>query len=269
MEDFTLEITIQEEYKHFKNRKIMKKLSLLIFSSMLLVACGSGDSSETSTPSQNKTSNNTKVSDCLAKFNYDYDKMLTKEDILKHVSNVDAATIKSKLDKKEKVNAPEYGECEYSWPSDRPKFEIKISTVSIKKDDDNKIIVSRLKNNEDSKVENVSSAFDRAYKTLTEEEIEEMNKRIEKSMADKSEKEKKMAKGFVKQRGKFKYEFVNNVGDKAYWKSSQNILAPGGVELVVLAGKAQFTIDVKVSTDQAENLDIAKKMANEVIAKCN
>lgn len=244
----------------------MKKLPVILLAGLLFTACESGDSNKTSSK---KSSNSVKVSDCLEKMNYDYDKMLTLEDVVKHVSGLDPSSIKTELDKKEIVNAPQYGECMYSWPSNRDDFEVKVGSVSIMKKDENKIIVSRLKNNEKMKVEDVSAGFDRAYKTLSDEEIEEMNQRIEKGMADKSEKEKKMAKGFAVKRSKFSYEPVENVGDKAYWKNSQNIMAPGGVELIVLAGKSKFTIDVKVSSDQTENLDIAKKMANEVIAKCN
>ena len=60
------------------------------------------------------------------------------------------------------------------------------------------------------------------------------------------------------------WEFVEGLGSSAWYKWDETY----GGELAVLAGKAKFYIVIKISDDPKENRELAKKLAEKVIAKC-
>lgn len=67
-----------------------------------------------------------------------------------------------------------------------------------------------------------------------------------------------MAKGMS---AKDKFEDVPGVGDAASFNKEENYLT-------VLVGAITFQVIANVGKDKAVNLDLAKKLANEVLAKC-
>ena len=69
----------------------------------------------------------------------------------------------------------------------------------------------------------------------------------------------------MKVRAKSSWDFVEELGSSAWYKWSEQ----WGGELVVLAGISQFTILTKISTNPEENREIAIKLADKVLAKCN
>src|SRR5690554_2640976 len=97
-------------------------------------------SSDPGNPSSSSNKNNVKVSDCLAGFDYDYSKLLTKEDGIKHVDVTDSSLIRMKYNGN--VSFPEYGECAYTWDSDRPELEMKIAAMVQKAPDQNRVVLS-------------------------------------------------------------------------------------------------------------------------------
>ena len=58
-----------------------------------------------------------------------------------------------------------------------------------------------------------------------------------------------------------KFENVAGVGEAAAWKLGDN-------ELIVLFKGYTFQVIADVSKDKATNLELAKKLAAEVVAKC-
>jgi hypothetical protein len=54
---------------------------------------------------------------------------------------------------------------------------------------------------------------------------------------------------------------VENVGDSAVWSHINN-------SLIVLAGKAKFTVFVDVSDIHQENVDLSEKLAKIILDKC-
>ena len=69
----------------------------------------------------------------------------------------------------------------------------------------------------------------------------------------------------MKVRKKSNWDFVENIGSSSWYKWNNQF----GGELAVLAGKAKFYIRLKISDDPQENLEVAKKLAEKVLAKCD
>lgn len=241
------------------------KIVLLASSFLFLLSCGSEDKSEKTGVVSNK--NSTKTSDCLAKFDYDYSKLLTKEDVLKHVTVADPSIIKTKFNDNKKMNAQEYGDCTYSWPSDRPDMDAKVLNKIQKIKDVNTVSISKLMF-EDGDLADIQAKFQRAYKALSQAEVDDMNAKMDKQFEGKSAEALETAKGFIQARTKLKFEPIEGLGDLAYWKKATELGADWGAELIVLVGKVKFTIKVKISSDINENIAVAQKMAQEVLDKC-
>lgn len=68
----------------------------------------------------------------------------------------------------------------------------------------------------------------------------------------------------MKKRESMHFELVEGLGTRVYWKWERF-----GGELVTLVGKSKFTVVTKVSDDPSQNLELARKLALEVIRKCN
>ena len=102
--------------------------------------------------------------------------------------------------------------------------------------------------------------FDMGYKELSEKELEQIND----NLAKQDDEIKKTGKDLMKVRAKSSWEFIENLGSSAWYKWNEQ----WGGELVVLAGKSNFTILAKTSSDPVENREIAKKLAKKVLSKC-
>lgn len=208
-----------------------------------------------------------KTASCLTKFNHDYSKLLTKEDVLKHISMIDPEGLEMKYDAESVKKYPEYGEIFYTWPSDRPDVQMHPSFPS-KYPDENSISLTNL-DFKDGDADQLRNRFQTAYKQMSREEIDAGLARLEKSFKDKPAEELEIAKKLLKGRGKSKNSPVEGVGDHAYWFPTKVMDLYLGSKIVVLAGNAQFEVLVKVSGNDEENFEVAKKIALEVLAKCN
>lgn len=202
------------------------------------------------------------ISQCLTDKDYDYKALLTKADIAKHVT-IDEASFEMKIS----PTKGKYGSSTYSWESGRPKMEKVIAGRDVKLSDPNKVVIKLLdfytqedleKNKQDSAID----LFDMGYKKLSQEENNEILANLEKKLGDKPE-DLARAKKMLDNRMKFKYKSIDNLGDRAYWQETDY-----GVELVVLTGKARFTIVSKTTGEPETSLDHAIHFAKEVLAKC-
>lgn len=236
----------------------MKKLTFLAGIAFMLFSCNSGNkdsqsSSETSEEAKS-SSGNVNVSDCLEAFKEDYEKLLTKDDMVSVFAfNPENA--------KHNLRSGSYGEHNYRWESERAPVVTVILNQNITGPDYNSIGISNLSfYNDDSDLKSNRDYFDRGYKTLSEAEL----KQIEDNLAKQSDEVKKSGEGFMEVRKKSQWEFVDGVGTSAWYKWNETY----GGELAVLSGRAQFDIRLKVSEDRDENRDLAKKLAQKVIDKC-
>lgn len=242
-----------------QNKFIMKKLTFLAGIAFVLFSCNSGNKEPSTTDSDGNTETSSRVKgksyNCSNEFQDDYSKLLTKEDMLAvYPFDIEAAKIDS--------GTGEYGRHIYSWPSDRPDVEQEIGGMKMKGSDMNTMGVALLSfYNEKSDMQSTRELFDRAYKKLSDKELKEINDNLNKQ----DEKTKETGKDLMEVRKKSAWEFVDGVGNSAWYKWNER----WGGEMAVLAGKSKFYIRLKISADPAENLEIAKKLAEKVLEKCN
>jgi hypothetical protein len=72
----------------------MKNIFYTLLIALFIVSCGNNDSSPESNSGNSSESNKTAV--CLQNYNYQYEKLLTKDDIVKYVT-IDEASYKKNL----------------------------------------------------------------------------------------------------------------------------------------------------------------------------
>lgn len=236
----------------------MKKSALLVGIALILFSCNSGNKESSSSGENSQMASKSSDGnsyDCLKPFVEDYSKLLTKEDMAS-VYAIDFENAKVKL------STGNYGEHIYSWPSDRPDKDYGTSAMKIIGPDNNTMGVSLLSfYSDESDLNSSRDNFEMGYKQLSEAELNQ----IEENLSKQKDEVKEAGKDFMKVRAKSSWEFVEGTGSSAWYKWSQKF----GGELAVLAGKAKFNIKVKVSEDPEENRELAKKLAEKILDKCN
>ncbi|MGC1630781.1 MAG: hypothetical protein WA749_01590 [Gelidibacter sp.] len=237
----------------------MKKTLFLTGMVLLLFSCNSGNKESSETSADGKTEkvskkNSTKSYDCLEKFDDDYSLLLTKEEMTSiYPINSDKV--------KEQLRSGSYGEHMYQWPSNRPTFIMEVSGMKMELPDQNTIGVKNLSFYSDkSDIKSNIETFDMGYKELSEKELD----KIQENLAKQEDEIKKTGEDLMKVRAKRSWDFVEDLGSSAWYKWNEQ----WGGELVVLAGISKFTILTKISADPDENREIAKKLAEKILAKC-
>ncbi|NLO69982.1 MAG: hypothetical protein GX102_03360 [Porphyromonadaceae bacterium] len=250
--------------------KFLRIFFLLAIAATISCTGSKNESSESSTSTvsvKTDKTNNKAVIDaakCFIAMDYDYEKLLTKEDVAKHTS-IDEASFKKDVS----PTHGEYGSCTYTWDSDRPDISMTTSGMTFNLPDQNLATVKSLKihNEDDLKLYNQSdviSLFETAYKKMSRQEYDEMIARLESEYANDPDR-LNQAKGFADARMNLDYGPVDNLGERAYWKWSDKF----GIELVVLQGAVQFIIAAKTSSSAETSLPVAINLAKEVLSKCN
>lgn len=201
---------------------------------------------------------------CLRSLNYDFPKILSKEDIKKH-SSIDETSFEQDVYN----SSGRYGYITYQWKSDRPDGVIDINGTLVPVPDKNMVQFKFLSFYEKSDLdlynhETILSLFDIEYKKLSEEEVAAMKKNLESHYAN-NPSELKNALDLLEQRLQFNYTPLENLGDRAYWKWDEK----EGLSLSVLTGTATFTLNTKVSVDKETNLSVATNIAREIMGKCD
>ena len=246
----------------------MTHILLLLFGITLYAACGNpeGNASASATANTSEASSEfDAIAECLASKDYNYEELLTKADIAKHIS-IDESSYKKDVSSTQ----GKYGSCVYRWKSDRPDKEItSVVTGAVhKRPDKNEVTIKLLDFYDDDDLNRYEQGsalelFDQSYKKLSAAEHDEILANMEKKLGDKPE-DLARAKKMMDSRMKFTYESVEELADRAYWKWSDEY----GIELIVLAGTARFTILSKTTAEPETSLDHAVKFAKEVLAKC-
>lgn len=235
----------------------MKKIMILLIGMSIFTSCKNSE-----TESQDKITTKTSTSpnlNCLSKLDLRYDELLPLDDVAR-ILNMSPDEFKTKtIDRKDS-----YGEVYYSWESDRPSQPSPVSE-HVMVPDNNFIGFSSLNAYDaDLPAEAFRERFDTAYKEMSEEEIAQMEARMEKHLENKTEEERETVKGFVGARKSSGFEKVDNLGDAAYWRFNTE----RGGEMVTLSGNETFTVYTKISHDPDENFDLAKKLVQLVMNNC-
>lgn len=208
-------------------------------------------------------STNDKYTTCLKNFDYQYEKLLTIEDIRKHTS-IDDVSLESEIGSIK----GEYGYSKHRWASDRPDLKMELLGQTIQYPDRNTVEIKLLSfySKEDLTLYNqktIPDLFNMGYKVLSNAEVEKITENYEKEYAN-DPAGLKNAKELLEIRLKSQYNSLANLGESAYWKWHDE----HGIELSVLSGAVTFTIVTKVSADSKKSLDVAVSLAKEVLAKC-
>lgn len=236
----------------------MKKMTFLAGLVLILFSCNSGNKESPDAKSDNKSEKvshkaSGKSYDCLKDFKDDYEALLTKGEM----ASVYPISEKAKVE----LRSGSYGEHIYRWESNRPSFTMEVSNMKMDVPDQNTIGIKNLSFHSDtSELKSIIGTFDMAYKQLSDKELEQIQKNLEKA----DDEIKKTGEGFMKVRAKSSWDAVEGLGSSSWYKWNDQ----WGGELVVLAGRAQFTILTKISDDSNENKELAKKLAQKVLAKC-
>ncbi|MBO3099930.1 hypothetical protein [Gelidibacter pelagius] len=236
----------------------MRKMTFLAVLFFVLFSCNNEKKGSSETKSDNKSekvSNKSdgKSYDCLKDYKDDYEALLTKDEM----TSVHPINDKAKVE----LRSGSYGEHIYRWNSNRPSFTMEVSNMKMDVPDQNTIGIKNLSFYSDkTDLKSAIGTFDMGYKQLSDKELEQIQKNLEKA----EDEVKKTGEDLMKVRSKMNWDAVEGLGSSAWYKWSDQ----WGGELVVLAGRANFTILIKISDDPDENRELAKKLAEKVIAKC-
>lgn len=197
------------------------------------------------------------ASSCFTKYADNLDEMLTKKDILKHYK---ADFEKAEIDY-DTIMSSKYSSVMYSWDGAESRTERFVVNGNDYGPKSNQIGVGSLDFYDD---EFPIKEFEAIHHTMTEEDMANARKAINKELGKVTDNEqtkktgKKVGKSIM---SKIKFDTIEGVGDAAVWDYFDGCLT-------VLKGRAVFSITVDVSDDHAVDLELAKKLANEVLAKC-
>lgn len=253
---------VQKSVNNFKIKpvKSLIKLGTITVLAFMVTSCGESVSNSGSTTTDPK---NSKVVSCFEAFDYDLEKFLTKEDVLVHVDPAKHSEVKH-----EKVGeSGQYASLTYQYKSDRT-ITLTMGSISQEVPDRNTFAIKGVSFYNGSEEEALAN-FETSYKKISDAELNTINERLEKEYADKPKEQLEQAKKFAQARKNLAYEPVAGLGTAAYWHSVTVAGINTGVDLKVLVGTMEFNILVKVSADNAENLKVAKALAEAVIKKCS
>lgn len=245
--------------------------SLILLASIPFVfSCGgSADNTSTNTEvaqaaavSESSTSGN---GDCILSYQRKMDELLPLDVIKKHYTG-EMPDAKMKYNKSKPERSASTDTYLYAWPSDRIRtMKMGSSTIDIPLQNEIGVmwigIDLFMMDDEATPLKN----FKAFYRNPTQEELDKALKMAE----DRMKNDPKYSKGQVETatdmvKGitvKNNFEDVPGIGDAASFDKDDN-------HLMVLVGATTFEVIANVSKDKETNLDLAKKLAKEILAKC-
>ncbi|MPR34894.1 hypothetical protein [Salmonirosea aquatica] len=243
---------------------------IMVVSTTLAFSCGGGAesvSTDSDTPTTETLSpaSSSGQGDCILSYQRKLDELLPLEVIKKHYSE-EMPDAKMKYDKsapERKANTDKYV---HSWKSDRTRT-MKMGNSTMEIPLQNEIGVMWVGsdlfmiNKKATPLEN----FKAFYRNPTQEELDQAFKVAEARLKndpnyskEQAEAAADMAKGMSTTD---KFEDVPGIGNAASFNKKDNYLT-------VLVGATTFQVIASVSKDKDVNLELAKKLAKEVLAKC-
>lgn len=218
--------------------------------------------SESASASENSTSGN---GDCILSYQRKMNELLPLEVIKKHYTG-EMPDAKMQYDKSAPERSASTDKYLYKWKSDRTRT-MKLGNSTMEVPLQNEIGVMWIGSDlfmigkKATPLENFKSF----YRNPTQEELDRAFKAAEERMKsdpkyskDQIETATGMAKGMS---AKDKFEDVPGIGDAASFNKEENYLT-------VLVGATTFQVIASVSKDKDVNLELAKKLAKEILAKC-
>ncbi len=245
----------------------MKKYLFLVLVGVV-AACGKSektDSAGETTVSEASTlisTNSESEGECLFEYDQKLDELLTKEMINQ------VHTLPAEAEKEYSKVVKGYHKMEYSWKTDRIK-KLKVGNMNIDVPVSNRIAVGSMKQYKED--QDALKLFKMSYRTPTKEEIEKTKAYLDKQLDKYENKEGEKLTDTQKNVGKgvsggmmdnIKINPIEGIGDAAAWDATDNAL-------IVLIGKTEFKVYAELGEDQAANQEIAKKLVQGILAKCD
>ncbi len=251
------------------------KTLFLIPALALLMACG-GNTKTSSTDASTTTASVADLSEaessgpgtgkCLLTYQTKMDEALPLATIKKHYPG---DMSKAELEYRKSEKYPNRDTYKYEWESGKT-ITHEVMGMKVNVPEMYEIGLEWIEVVEEKYAPDPVKAFYQMYHTPTPEELAQtkayLDKQLGKEMAKKgmtSSGEKKAGKdlaGGIMNR-KIEFQQFSGLGDAASWSVPDN-------ELNVLAGRTKFRVIARASPDNAANLELAKKLAGEVLAKC-
>lgn len=252
------------------------KTSLLIPVLVLLIACGSKTDSGTAEATTTKTSvadlseaesSSPDAGKCLLTYQTKMNEALPLAIIKKHYPG---DMSKAKLDYRKSEKYANRDTYQYAWESGKTMTR-EFAGMKVNVPEMYQIGLAWIEVIEEKYAPDPVKAFYQMYHTPTPEELAQtkayLDKQLRKEMAKKgmtSNAERKAGKdvaGSIMNR-KIEFQQFSGLGDAASWSVPDN-------ELHVLAGRTKFRVIANAGPDGAANLELAKKLAGDVLATCN
>jgi hypothetical protein len=233
-----------------------------------LIACG-GTSTQEDSASLGEAADS-ETATCLAEYakNNELEKMISKEQIAEIVGKTAA-----ELEYDEgKSSSSRYSTVGYSWKSDEQRIltmETKVGDRIIKTEAplDDQIDFGNIDILDEDNAKALEY-FERTYGNKSKAAKERAKESLDRTAESRDDVTKEQAESLKKMVDKESSVKVEGVGSSAYY----GIIDANGmvyIDLKVLDGNTMFKITTDVSSDSDKDLEIAKKVAQQIIANCN
>lgn len=242
----------------------LTKTTLGISLALLLAACGEGDPARSGealpTPQPPVMEQDTAVPagpSCIADFVDKPCQLLTSALVKTHFP-----ALPDEVETREILSLKS---CEYTWPGDRVMM-VKVSNMEVEAPVTNRIAISWIGVHEP---EQALARFTNTYRNLTAAEkaqtIAALQEQLDKQAPEGMDGDQKaLASGIgASLINASQFENVAAVGTAAAWDGN-----PMGNSLKVLDRDTEFSIDVNISDDEADNRALAVEIANGVMDSC-
>ncbi len=242
--------------------------ALLIIAGIFISACGQKSESISASAGDAKlklSSASFSSGDCIQSYQSKYDELLTLEDIQKHYT-LDIAIAEKKYRKSPNEKYRNHDAYTYAWASDRT-VTIDFNGNKMTAPVENQIGLQWVGDDlyRMSKDKSPLENFHGFYRNASQEEIDKAMavanaqvKKMEGVTEEQANAATDVAKGIS---AKTRFKPVEGIGDAASWVVQDNYL-------VVLAGNVTFQVIADIGGEEADRIDLAKKLAAEVLTRC-
>ena len=245
---------------------MQKLITILVM--FALLSCGSKNEENTSSAGAIKNS-------CIADLveSNEIEKMLTKEQLAVTV-DIESGEIEMKDNKS---GSAKYSTVAYNWEPAEERYFIMETKIPAGAGGETEVIETKTKAvNKVSfgqvevfgeKIEDPQEYFRYTYGPKTAEEKEKIKEQVDKSQKTSDKVDKKSAETIKKMLDKENSTELE-VGDMAFWSkvSYANVTE---AKIRVLHGNTMFTVSADVSENIEEDLEVAKRVAAQIIANCD
>lgn len=248
--------------------KFMNPLPVLIFTGSLMSCGGATTAEDNSSASTSNLDSN--VSSCLADYaeSNELEKLITKE----QVASIVGKGVEELEYDDSRSSSSKYSTVGYSWKSDEERMltmEITSGGRTIKTElpVDDQIDFGNIEILEEDNAKALEY-FERIYGNKSEKEKQLAKESIDRTAKSSDDVSKEQAESLKKMVDKESSRKVEGVGTSAYY----GVIDANGlvfVDLKVLDGNTMFKITTDVSSDQEKDLEMAKKVAQQIITNCN